>query len=238
MGILEYIVLTIIALGPSIFWVWFFLRYDWQRPEPPILIITVFIWGLLIGFPIVFLEKSSTFYFLSQFRTNEILFIVLKAFLIAGFVEESLKFLVIKMKVYKHSAFDEPLDGIIYCITAALGLAAFENLAAIFTQGTTAVFSRFATTTLMHALTAGIMGYFIGLAKFKPHREKIFLVCGLFLAIVLHGLYNIIASFYSITAIVLLIVFLIVIYGVLIALIRKIKKFQSIKLKQFIPKRQ
>lgn len=224
MNILEYIILIIVAFIPSIFWVWFFTRYDWQRPEPPSMIIKIFIWGVLIGFPVIFLERASAFYFLSYFENNEILFIILKAFLVAALIEETLKFFVVKSKVYKHPAFDEPLDGIVYCITAALGLAAFENSAAIFLEGTTAVFSRFATTTLMHALAAGIMGYFMARAKFISRREKPVLFLGLFLAILFHGLYNIIANFHSLAAVILLVVLLIIMYLFVVGLIKKIKK--------------
>jgi RsiW-degrading membrane proteinase PrsW (M82 family) len=46
------------------------------------------------------------------------------------------------------------------------------------------------TSVPAHTAFAMIMGYFAGLAKFRPDKESFYLLSGLTGAIVLHGLYD------------------------------------------------
>jgi len=220
MNIWQYLLLFSIALIPSFFWLWFFTRYDWQKKEPAALILKVFIWGVLCGFPIIFLEQSLENYFLVGVETSGFLFLVVKSFLVVALLEEGFKMLVVRNKVFYHPAFDERVDGIIYCVTVGLGLAAFENIASIFIEGPSLVFYRFATTTLMHALAAGVMGFFIGAAKFNPDKEKRLIFLGLVIAIIFHGTYNVIVKSAYTQNITYLLIWLLVMFSVVLALIK------------------
>ncbi len=220
MSIWQYLLLFSIALIPSAFWLWFFTRYDWQKKEPPALIAKVFLWGVLCGFPIIFLEQSFEKYFLGGFDTTGLLFLALKSFFVVGLLEEGFKMLVVRNKIFYHQAFDERVDGIVYCVTVGLGLAAFENIATIFIEGPSVVFYRFATTTLMHALSAGVLGYFIGLAKFNPTKERRLIFLGLCLAVLFHGVYNIIVKSAYTQNIYYLLAWLLFMFSAVLALIK------------------
>lgn len=236
-----------IALIPGVFWVWFYRREDRKNPEPRKLIIKVFLWGMAITVPAVVFEFAADFFV--SFMTSEKFYIAaLASFLIIAPIEEYFKYFVIKKGVYENPAFDEPLDGIIYGVVAGLGFASLENILVIFSEGQNAIILRFATATLMHAITTGIVGYYLGIAKFALHqvkkeeldekklllssdqdfgqknKEKSLVSQGLAIAIFLHGLYNVIVSIQTVLALILVVMLLTIMYLLLSAKIQKIKK--------------
>lgn len=229
MQIIWYIV---IALVPGLFWLWYYRRKDRENPEPLKLIVTVFLWGMLATIPAIAIEMAVD-YFFPYSKTDNFLVMVIGTILVVAPVEEILKFLVVKEQIYNKPAFNEPLDGIIYSITAALGFATFENIMVTFNQGSEVLLIRFVTATLLHALTGGIMGYYIGFAKFsKPENRTALMVKGVLVAIIIHATYNIIAAVNTPITIILLIAFLAIMYIILARSIKDIKKFgELIRLK-------
>ena len=159
--------------------------------------------------PAIFIE---TFFFdkIQFLNISPSSLFLLDIFLGVAFVEEFLKFLVIKIKVLNDPEFDEPIDAMIYMIIAALGFAAGENLLILLSVGNqgavTNIFSsllhdlwsqifeisllRFLGATFLHALSSAIIGFFIGLSFFKKEKRRKLIIVGLFLATLLHGLYN------------------------------------------------
>ena len=223
MPILWYI---LIALIPGLFWLWFFGRFDRERPEPWKLVARLFIWGMLATIPAIALELGIDF-FIGYSTSIKLSVIIFSALLIVAPIEECLKYFVVKRIVWKHPAFDETIDGIIYCVVAALGFATLENILVIISTGSSkAILLRFATATLMHALASGIVGYYLGLAKFSKEKEKPLITQGIVIAIVLHGVYNIIAATNTPLTIFLLTLLLIVMYIMLTSGIREIKKIR------------
>ena len=92
-------------------------------------------------------------------------------FLFVALPEEFAKFLVVKKVAYDHSKFNEIMDGITYCIVASMGFAAFENINYTFQFGIGTGIMRAFTAVPAHALFSGIMGYYIGVAKFTKNRD-------------------------------------------------------------------
>jgi RsiW-degrading membrane proteinase PrsW (M82 family) len=214
-----------IALIPGIFWVWFYRREDKKNPEPRNLIIKVFLWGMAITVPAVAFEFAADFFI--PFTTSEKFYILAFAslFIIAP-IEEYFKYFVIKKKAYSNPAFDEPLDGVIYGVVAGLGFASLENILVIFSEGQNAIILRFATATLMHAVTSGIVGYYLGIAKFikQKDKEKSLISQGLIIAILLHGLYNIVVSIQTVFTLILTVLLLVVMYLILASKIQEAKR--------------
>ena len=115
-------------------------------------------------------------------------------------VEEVAKFLFIYLLVRKSPYFDEPIDAMIYLITGALGFATVENVLIALSGGGTQIFgtmlSRFIGATLLHALTAGIIGHFWARGiKFK--MESRFVFGGLVMASIFHATFNILVVQFS-----------------------------------------
>jgi RsiW-degrading membrane proteinase PrsW (M82 family) len=122
--------------------------------------------------------------------TNPFVMAGLEGFIAAALPEELFKFLVVWLYCSRHKAFDEPMDGLVYGATASLGFAALENL--IYTTTTTSmwvVVGRAVTAVPLHACLGAIMGYYVARAKFGRGGFGGMLY-GLFVAYVLHGLYD------------------------------------------------
>ena len=168
------------ALAPALFLLWLFWRRDkWQR-EPRLLVLRLFGLGALAAAPVYFLEA-----WMPGPATP-----VFDNFVRVGLVEELGKFLPFWLFAYRHREFDEPMDGIVYAVAAALGFAAVENaLYASFAGGTVLVYRTF-TSTLAHVGFSGLVGYACGRAKFMPRGGFLLGARALLAAVALHGAYN------------------------------------------------
>lgn len=180
--------LLIVSFLPGILWVWFFYRKDKNQPEPVSLVIKAFIYGAISVFPAALAEAPFRQFISDGTPGIGRLFII--SILVIGLVEETAKFIAVKLAVYDHAEFDEIIDGIIYAVSAGLGFAAVENLFYSARFGITVGLFRAFITDLAHASFSGIVGYHMSLAKF--HGKNTFLVLGkgLITAIGLHGLYD------------------------------------------------
>lgn len=215
----------IIALIPGIFWVWFYRRND-NNPEPRKLILKVFVAGMVITLPAIVFEYAAEFFF-PFINAKSIITVIISSLFIVAPIEEYLKYYVVKRVALKNKAFDEPIDGVIYGVVAGLGFASLENLIVISAEGQGIIILRFATATLMHAITTGIVGYYLSMNKFSENNSKNTVWKGLLIAIVLHGLYNSIVSTQTTLTLFVLIIFLITMYIILAIRIKKLKKMNT-----------
>jgi len=171
------------------------------------MVLKVFFYGMAIALAAAFIEIAilQTINFLAGTDTMEdysFLVFVLYNFLGIAFVEEYIKYFVVKKSVLKNSAFDEPVDAQLYMIISALGFAALENILILFPIEKNLLFSqimqsalittglRFVGATFLHALCSGTLGFFLALSICQPKNKIKLLFYGLFLSTVLHGLYN------------------------------------------------
>ena len=190
---LGYIVLTFL---PPLLWLLFYLRED-RHPEPKRLLLLVFLGGMLGTVPAIFAE-CGLISFLGQscrdttFPSNPLL-------LLFGIsiIEEYTKYFVVKLLIMRKPDFDEPVDAMIYLITAALGFATLENVLFLFPiyfhagmlAGLQLALNRFLGANLLHALSSGIVGYFLARAFFLPKRHH-FILLGLIIATLFHTIFN------------------------------------------------
>lgn len=198
--VINTAVLVILGMLPSLIWLSFYIRKD-SHPEPKHLISKVFLMGIIVS-PIAILlqrgiiQMGSILNYSGLFLTGSMSF-----FLWAALVEEAIKFYAVKTIVLNSPEFDEPVDAMIYMITAALGFAAMENILVMFNvipDGANAALSvwglRFAGATLLHALSSAILGYFLAMSWFfQAHRKKLFII-GLIIATVFHFTFNVLLS--------------------------------------------
>ncbi len=187
-------IFTSLAIGilPPLLWLCFFwLREDQARPEPKKVIALVFFLGMLMTIPATLAEKFALRYLLQGS------FLMILA---GAFIEEVVKFAAAYGGAMWHNkAFDEPIDAMIYLITAALGFSAMENVLFFFASlqtstilaGLTSSANRFIGATMLHTLSSAALGAFIGFAFYQSSfiKEKR-LVFGLILATLLHTMYN------------------------------------------------
>ncbi|MCH8048851.1 PrsW family intramembrane metalloprotease [Patescibacteria group bacterium] len=193
---MNYPLFLLFGFVPSLIWLAFYLRKD-AHPEPNSVIQKVFLLGMLATLPAIALELGlrSLFSFLPF---SEGVILILYIFLGVALVEEILKFLVVRFAVYKDKALDEPVDVMLYMIIAALGFAAFENILILFGLGASSPISsilaltlvRLVGATFLHALASGTFGYFLARSFLDKKRKYLYVAAGLFVATLLHGLFN------------------------------------------------
>jgi RsiW-degrading membrane proteinase PrsW (M82 family) len=181
----------ILAIVPALLLVWYYYRQDKQKPEPKSLITKTFLLGIVATLPVIIIELLVTSLqgFFSWFP---LLYYFFKAFIVAALCEEAFKLLIVKKYVYNNIHFDEIMDGIVYTIVASLGFACMENILYVIGGGLSVAILRAFTAVPMHAVASGMMGYYVGKAKFADGKdqERSFLYKGLWIAIVIHGLYD------------------------------------------------
>ena len=99
--------------------------------------------------------------------------------------------------MYRSQDFREPIDGIVYSLSAALGFASVENLLFIATFGPDIVWTRIMYATPAHVLFASMWGYSLGLARFQREGELLTIGKGLLVAALLHGAYDAVVAIYQ-----------------------------------------
>lgn len=186
---MKYLAIALVSVLPAIGWLWYFHRTDKYEPEPKKLVFRTFFLGVLFG---VALGTSYTGlpYPWGPARYSAVIW--------APLVEETGKFLIVYWTVFRNRNFNEPVDGIIYAASAALGFAACENafyvLAGWSVAAGTGVFTLLARSVFSvpgHALFSSFWGAALGYASVKRGIKGFLAVgAGLLLSMVAHGLFN------------------------------------------------
>ena len=119
-----------------------------------------------------------------------------EAFVLSGLVEEVAKWAMLMAAVYHWREFDEPLDGLVYGVTIALGFATLENFLYLSSHGVAIAWQRALFAVPAHALFGGAMGTYAGRGKFAgkggQHAHSVWrdrILC-LALPVLFHGTYN------------------------------------------------
>ena len=168
---------------PSLLWLWFWLKED-GHPEPRFALISAFVAGMIVVPLAMILEYIVSF---PIGLTGGL------SLLVWAFIEEILKYAAAKKTAFCKSCFDEPVDAIIYMITAALGFASLENtLFIIKTFHNSGILSgidignmRFIGATLLHTASSAIVGVFMA---FSLRKNKKNLKRNTYIGIVVAGL--------------------------------------------------
>jgi protease PrsW len=232
---MNYLFLIFFSLLPSIIWLFYYFKKD-DHPEPKKLIFYVFIFGALFAGIGYFVQLKGSFYILSYLEkiSLPLLYIALfYRFIIIAFTEELLKYLAFFFSAKGSRELDEPIDFIIYMITAGLGFAALENFIILSSLEINTLevvkisLLRFLSGTLLHALVSGILGGFLAYAYRK--KKTVIIFFGLITVTAFHGIYNILAERLDGGAIPFLSFFLFLILT-LSLIIKKVKKLKSVSL--------
>lgn len=176
---MAFVIYVLLGLLPAFAWLVFYLREDAEKPEPKILLFYTFLIGAGSAFLVLPLQVLVN----NWFALLGASVYSLLGLLLLSAIEEVSKFAVVYLGISKRKEFDEPIDAMIYMITAALGFASVENVASIFQSlgNLETVSLRFIGATLLHSLTSGLVGYY---------WAKGFIIKGLVIATALHAIFN------------------------------------------------
>ena len=198
------------GLVPVVIWLYFWLKEDHERPEPLRRIALVFIAGALAVVVAYVLERlwcqnawlATACQNIGNSATGHIGSREKIVFLIWSATEEVLKLFAAYIIIFNHPDFDEPVDAMIYLITAALGFAALENAFFLFdilsrepaNLGFTFLLTgnlRFLGANITHIISSAVVGAMVGLSFcLSLGRRLLYTIIGLTTAILLHALFN------------------------------------------------
>jgi len=189
--------LICLTLGilPSTIWLLFFLRED-AHPESNRTILKVFFFGVIAALYAIIFELDFGLTLDVFFPSVSLL--LLEVFIGVSLIEEFLKYLIVRKIAIKDSAFDEPVDAMLYMVIAGLGFAAIENVLYLLPAGeifdlhftVNLTIFRFLGATFLHAICSGVLGFFMALSFYRKKNRISLVILGIFLATLLHGLYN------------------------------------------------
>lgn len=182
-------VLILSALAPVIFVLVFIYFMDKYEKEPIRMLLSSFFLGGIISIIITTLLYVIIDIPLPLHNRTSIFEQFIKAFFVVGLTEEFSKYIIVRYYAQPHREFNEPFDGIVYCVTVSMGFAATENIMYVFQGGYETAIVRAFSAVPAHATFAILMGYFMGKAKFAKNRTLLNLT-GLFLAALFHGTYD------------------------------------------------
>jgi protease PrsW len=178
----------VLALEPAAFWLAAFYRLDRLDPEPKRYVVGIFILGALLaqalGQPVI-----RDVFHVQTWLGADLITTILGSILIVGFVQEFLKYAAVRYTVFSSAEFDARVDGIVYCAAAGLGYATTLNIQYVVSNGGVDLgvgAIHVAVASLAQASLSGIVGYFLGRAKFES-MGPVWLPMGLTLAAALNG---------------------------------------------------
>ncbi len=204
---MPYVVFLCTVIIPIGLWLWFIRREDASEPEPGRLLRQCFYLGILSGLAAAIVE--GVFFSVMGFPRGIVelantppVLLTYVAVLFVGPIEELAKYILLRARVYVSHDFNQVFDGIVYGITVALGFSFVENLfyfVEFYTTRTPMAFIlltsiRGLLSTFAHITFTGIMGYFIGKAKFSAKNRFRTLVLGVSIASFLHSGYDLLLT--------------------------------------------
>ena len=175
---------------PALVWLAFWLREDYKHPEPRGLILRTFLLGMGAVILVLPLEKAVDTLFPGMTLVAILLWVIL---------EEIFKFTAAFFGGLRSAEDNEPIDPIIYMITAALGFAALENVLFIATpllkgfvvESVVTGNLRFIGASLLHVVSSSIIGVALAFSFYKSRKTRILLVLvGLLIAVAFHTAFN------------------------------------------------
>ena len=228
----DKIFLFLTAVLPTLALLLFFMYSD-KFKEPKKTVLSTFILGIFIIAPLEVFDYGTEMIMGEPIEYNAFF----RAFFAASFLEELFKFCVLFFFCTKFTEFNEPMDGIVYGITASLGFAFWENLQYIYmpdreiSESLQVAWSRAFTAVPSHAFDGVIMGFFIGRHYFRDYKTNTNLILALLIPVTLHGFYDWVLMEESINRNFMYLV-MVVELGLVVYLYRNLKAQQLVKKKE------
>lgn len=186
--------LTIAAVFPAAYLMNYIYKQDKIEKEPASLLIRIFLFGMLSTVPVVIVGTVLEEILGIFADPGSSLYGFLKMFFVVAMVEEYWKRWAAK-KAWNHPAFNYRFDAVVYCVFAALGFAALENMLYVMDGGFSTALLRAVTAVPSHAIDGVIMGCFFGEAKLRERLgdrrgQKRYWRLSLLLPMMAHGIYD------------------------------------------------
>ena len=186
------------AILPAIIILLYVFKQD-AFPEPREIVIKTFIFGAAITIALdLFIGDFDRF---SEKNLTGETYFFFDSFIRAAFLEEIFKMMMIVFYCTRKTAFDEPMDGLVYGVAASLGYAAWENIdyvlfyinesgKIVYDPSLYVAIVRAFSAVPLHALCGVMMGFLISQTLFEKKYNFYNLILALAVPVGIHGLWN------------------------------------------------
>jgi RsiW-degrading membrane proteinase PrsW (M82 family) len=175
---------------PALIWLFFWLREDSKHSEPKLLILRTFVFGMISVLLVLPYQSLVD----GRFPGSTAL-----AFLLWAALEETFKFGAAYFGGLRSKEDNEPIDPIIYMITAALGFVALENALFILrplidgdvSTSILTINMRFLGANLLHIVSSGLVGAALAISFYRSEGIRVqFVLIALIIATIFHTAFN------------------------------------------------
>ena len=193
------IILIAAAVIPAVLLLIYVYKADRLEKEPASLLGVLLLQGIISTALAAYAERIGARLLNAVLSEDSLLYQVLFNFLVVGLAEEGFKFLLLRWRTWRSPYFNCQFDGVVYAVFVSLGFALWENIDYVVMYGFGTAVLRAVTAIPGHACFGVFMGAWYGLAKSHERHgharyAKVCLRLSLICPIVLHGIYDLIAS--------------------------------------------
>ena len=186
----DFTMLLPMAIAPALICAFYIYIRDKYEKEPIRLLLIGIIFGVIITYPIIHTENIVTARLPAVGKAAEAFYL---SFIVAAFVEEGYKFILLYFLTWKNKNLNERFDGIVYAVFISLGFAGLENILYVLSPemgGFETALMRAVYSVPGHAFFGVAMGYYFALSKFENHNRKSFMLKAFLVPWAIHGVYN------------------------------------------------
>jgi len=185
------VIFALIALGPALLALWFFLHQARMDKRHKNLMIRTFMFGTLALIPVYIINALLKYfldfdiqYFLHTYTLEKSMGYIFLGCLLIALIEEYSKSIIVREVDWRQKEFSRIVDGIEFSVACGLGFAFAENIIyfyeiynmvlGITTELMWAIVFRSTLSMLAHSVFSGIFGYYYGKAKVLNMKYKRF----------------------------------------------------------------
>ena len=179
----------------------------------------------------------SSFQYNNVSTKYDMAFNILLYFVVVAVSEEGFKYLLLKIRTWKSPQFNCQFDGVVYAVFVSLGFALWENISYVLYYGFGTAVARAITAVPGHACFGVFMGVWYGVAKrydlagFAEESRRARRM-SLMIPILLHGVYDFIATMESELMGIVFLAFVSWMFGAALKLVKKTSAADSPLLQQ------
>ena len=174
-------------------------RADRLEKEPVFLLLSLLVLGVFATALAGITENYGEAALSALLPSQGLLYKFILYFIVVALSEEGFKYLLLKVRTWNNQNFNCSFDGVVYSVFVSLGFAIWENIAYVLYYGMGTAIARAVTAVPGHACFGVFMGVWYGVAKRYemagyPGEAARSRRSGLITAVLLHGVYDFIAS--------------------------------------------
>lgn len=220
--------LMALAIIPGLLIIVYVYRKDKVEKEPLNLIVRLIIFGVISCIAAGVLEQiESTM--LPQYEQGTLEYAVQTSFAMAALVEETVKYLALRIGSWNSRYFNYRFDGVVYGVSAAVGFAVYENIMYVAQFGFQTAVVRAFTAVPLHAFCGVFMGVFYSYSKKSAivgngGAKAFFTILALIVPMIIHGIYDTLAFLGTEESSYMLLGFVVILYIAAITTIKNLSK--------------